>query len=173
MHIRTAALDDLDKIKTLYKAVARQGGGLARLEDEITDAYVQGFLEKSITQGLILVVLHPDDPEIFVGEMHAYKHGIKVFDHVLSELTIAVRPDFQNRKIGKTMFTIFLEEIVRNRPDVGRVELIARESNLKAIKFYQSVGFLIEGRLEMRIKTELGAYEADIPMGWQNTNYEF
>jgi putative acetyltransferase len=52
------------------------------------------------------------------------------------------------------------------------VELIARESNLKAIELYQSLGFLIEGRLEMRIKTTDNHYEADIPMGWQNPNYE-
>jgi putative acetyltransferase len=66
-----------------------------------------------------------------------------------------------------------LEEVVRNRPDVGRVELIARESNRKAIEFYQSLGFHVEGRLEMRIKNIHGHYEADIPMGWQNPNFEF
>jgi ribosomal protein S18 acetylase RimI-like enzyme len=51
--------------------------------------------------------------------------------------------------------------------------LIARESNQKAIDLYQSMGFLIEGRLEMRIKSLDGHYEADIPMGWQNPNFEF
>jgi ribosomal protein S18 acetylase RimI-like enzyme len=173
MHIRTAALDDLDKIKSLYQAVARQGDGLARREDEITDAYIQNFLEKSIEHGLILVAIHPDDPEAFIGEMHAYKPGIQVFKHVYSDLTIAVHPDFQGKKTGRTLFTIFLEEVGRNRPDIGRVELVTRESNLRAIKFYQSLGFRIEGRLEMRIRTKSGLYEADIPMGWQNPNFEF
>ena len=90
---------------------------------------------------------------------------------MLGDVTIVVHPDFQGRKIGRTILMIFLDEIVRNRPDIGRVELIARESNEKAIALYQSVGFLIEGRLEMRIKTA-DHYEADIPMGWQNPNYE-
>jgi hypothetical protein len=35
------------------------------------------------------------------------------------------------------------------------------------------MGFLIEGRLEMRIKGSDGHYEADIPMGWENPNFEF
>jgi putative acetyltransferase len=69
--------------------------------------------------------------------------------------------------------SIFLEEIVRNRTDVGKVELIVRESNVGAIALYQSLGFRIEGRLEMRIRTPSRCYEADIPMGWQNPSYEF
>jgi len=91
----------------------------------------------------------------------------------LSELTLVVHPQFQGRKIGRTLFTIFLEEIGRNRPDIGRIELVTRESNAKAIALYQSLGFRIEGRLEMRIRTTGHAYEADIPMGWQNPNFEF
>jgi ribosomal protein S18 acetylase RimI-like enzyme len=50
---------------------------------------------------------------------------------------------------------------------------MVRETNLKAIAFYQSLGFRIEGRFEMRIKTTQKIYEADIPMMWQNPNYEF
>jgi ribosomal protein S18 acetylase RimI-like enzyme len=86
---------------------------------------------------------------------------------------LVVDPDFQGKKIGRTILMIFLDEIVKNRPDIGKVELIARESNQRAIALYQSVGFLIEGRLEMRIKAADGYYEADIPMGWQNPNFEF
>ena len=36
--------------------------------------------------------------------------------------------------------------------EIQRVELIARESNQRAIQFYESLGFRIEGRLENRIK---------------------
>lgn len=173
MHIRTAEPEDLLKIKQLYKEVAIQEGGIARLEHEITEAYIEDFLKKSLESGFILVAEHPENPEELIAEMHAYKPGPRVFDHILSELTIVVHPAFQGKKLGRTLFTIFLEEIGLNRPDIGRVELIARESNQKAIQFYQSFGFRIEGRLEMRIKTPQKTYEADIPMWWQNPNYEF
>jgi ribosomal protein S18 acetylase RimI-like enzyme len=173
MHIRTAEPDDLPKIKLLYEEVAQQAGGLARAQNEITEDYVDNFLRKSLATGFIIVAEHPEDAGKLVGEIHAYKPGPRVFDHVLSDLTIAIHPKFQGKKLGRTLFTIFLDEIVRNREDIGRVELIARESNEKAIAFYQSLGFQIEGRMEMRIKTQERTYEADIPMGWQNPNFEF
>lgn len=173
MHIREAVIADLSMIKKLYAEVSRHEGGIARVESEITDAYVSDFLEKSIECGLILVAEHPDKPDALIAEIHAYKPGPAVFDHVLSDLTIVVHPDFQQQKIGRTIFTIFLEEVGINRTDIGRVELVARESNQKAIRFYQSFGFSIEGRLEMRIRTPDRNYEADIPMGWQNPNFEF
>jgi len=173
MRYRTATIEDLDGLIKLYQAVARTEGGIARLENEITPEYVSNFLEKSLTTGLIIVGENPDNESELVVEIHAYKAGIQVFDHVLGDLTIVVHPNFQGKKLGRTILTIFLEEVGRNRPDIGRVELIARESNEKAIALYQSMGFLIEGRLEMRIRTTDRHYEADIPMGWQNPNYEF
>lgn len=173
MHYRTATLEDLSALLKLYKAVANLEGGIARLEHEITEAYIKNFLSKSLDSGLIIVAEHPDNPNELVSEIHAYRLGIQVFNHVLSELTVVVHPDFQGKKIGRTIFTIFLEEVARNYPQIGRVELITRESNERAINFYQSLGFRIEGRLEMRIKTTTGLYEADIPMGWQNPNFEF
>ncbi len=173
MHIRTAEKNDFERIKRLYQRVARQGSGLARDEDEITDEYVSTFLENSMANGIVIVAFDRQGDEELIGEVHAYKHAIKAFDHVLGNLTIAVDPAFQGKKVGRTLFTILLEEVGLHRPDIGRVELIARESNARAIEFYQSLGFLIEGRFEMRIRTSQNDYEADIPMAWQNPNFEF
>lgn len=173
MIVRIAEQEDLKKIKDLYQHVARISGGLARSEDEITDAYVNEFLTNSLERGLILVAEHENAPNQIIAEIHAYSPGIRAFNHILSNLTIAVHPDFQQRKIGRTIFTIFQEEIAVNKTNIGRVELFVRESNTRAIQFYQALGFLIEGRFEMRIKTPQNNYEADIPMSWQNPNFEF
>jgi putative acetyltransferase len=172
MHYREADLQDLHKILQLYKAVAA-GEGLARKENEITENYISEFLEKSIANGLIIVGEHPDDPEQLVAEIHGYKNGIGKHHHVLTAFSLVVHPDFQGRKMGRTILTIFLEEIARHRPDIGKVELMTFEDNTRALKLYQSSGFRVEGRLEMRMKTEDGRYIADIPMGWQNPNFEF
>jgi ribosomal protein S18 acetylase RimI-like enzyme len=171
MHFRSGNLNDIEKIKALYKAVAKNGVGIARQENEVTDEYIQNFISKSIEKGLIIVGEHPDDPQQLVAEIHAYKSGLKVFDHVFGDLTLVVHPQFQGKKLGRMIFTIFLEEVSRDRHDVGKVELISRESNTKAIRLYESLGFRIEGRLEMRIKRLDGGYEADIPMGWRNPNF--
>ena len=173
MHYRTATIDDVDRLIKLYKSVAGMRGGIVRLEHEITSEYVHNFCERSLDTGLIVVAEHPDDPNILIAEIHAYAHGVEAFDHVLGNLTLVVHPDFHGKRIGRTILTIFLEEIGRNRPNIGKVELISRETNEKAIALYQSMGFRIEGRLEMRAKATDGHYEADIPMGWENPNFEY
>jgi ribosomal protein S18 acetylase RimI-like enzyme len=173
MKYRTATFEDWPKVKQLHLAVSREKTGIARWEHEIDDNYVQEFMKKALDHGIMIVAEHPEDSDQLIAEVHASKPQIHVFSHLLTDLTIAVHPEFQGKKIGRTIFTIFLEEIGRNRPDIGKVELVTRESNERAIRLYQSLGFLIEGRLEMRIRTPDGNYEADIPMGWQNPSFDF
>jgi ribosomal protein S18 acetylase RimI-like enzyme len=173
MHFREAQLEDIPRILALYKEVALHPGGLARLEHEVTESYVSGFVEQSARHGLIIVCEDPENSDRLVAEVHAYRSALSVFNHVYSGLSIVVHPDFQGKKIGRTIFTIFLQEIATNRSDIGKVELVTREGNAKAINLYLSLGFVIEGRMEMRIKTPEGRYEADIPMGWTNPNFEF
>jgi putative acetyltransferase len=130
-------------------------------------------VRKSLLSGLVIVGDDPDNEGEVIAEMHGYRHKLRVFSHVLTDVTVVVHPAYQGKKIGKTILSIFLNEIVHNHPEVGKIELITRESNVRAISLYQSVGFRIEGRLEMRIRSTDRRYEADIPMGWQNPNFEF
>lgn len=156
-------LDDKTAIVNLYREVAAIEGGLARTADEISEEYVENFVSKAVKNGII-VVARKD--EKIIGEIHSYSPGLKVFAHVLGELTIAVHPDFQGFGVGKALFTEFMRQVKENRPDILRVELIARESNGKAIKFYEKLGFEIEGRMVNRIKSVGGGFESDIPMAW-------
>lgn len=173
MHYRTATPDDVPALVKLYKAVARVQGFIARLEHEVTEEYVANFIHKSLESGLIIVGEDEVNPGELIAEIHAYKPGLTIFDHVMGDMTFLVHPDHQGKGIGRTLITIFLDEIANNRPDIGKVELFTGESNRRAIGLYQSLGFLIEGRMEMRYKNPVGTYEADIPMGWVNPNFEF
>jgi putative acetyltransferase len=87
----------------------------------------------------------------------------------LGELTLVVRPGYQGEGIGTQIFTALLNIVKEELPEIFRVELIVRESNTKAIALYQSLGFVIEGKLTGRIKNENGRLEADIPMAWLKT----
>lgn len=167
--IRKAVPDDFTGIKRLYSTVAEKEGGIARLSSEVTDDYVKGFIWKSHENGIILIA---ESDAVIVAEIHAYRSGIKVFEHVLSDLTIVVSDEYQGKGIGKKLFLEFLETVKKQFTTIARVELIARESNQKAIQFYESIGFTIEGRFEKRIKTTMNTYEADIPMAWFNPNYK-
>lgn len=164
--INSATAEDRQGVKKLYLAVASIEGGLARTANEVTDDYVSNFVEKSLKSGIILVARHSESQQI-IGEIHAYALGPKVFAHILGELTIAVHPEHQGQKIGKALFSELLRQVSENRPDILRVELIARESNQKAIEFYQKLGFKIEGRFADRIRSVGGGYESDIPMAWR------
>lgn len=157
---------DTQALITLYRTVAATEGGLARTEAEISEAYVTSLVEKSLATGILLMARLPENQKL-IGEIHAYQLGPQVFAHVLSELTIAVDPACQGRGVGKALFTELLRRVSEERPDILRVELIARESNQKAIAFYQKLGFRLEGRFERRIRSVGGGYEADIPMAWQ------
>ncbi len=164
--IDSATPEDKTEVVALYRAVATIEGGLARTEEEISEEYVEHFLRKSLESGLSLVGRQEGTGKI-IGEIHSYAIGPRVFAHVLGDLTIAVHPDHQGFGIGKALFTELLKHVKDGRPDILRVELIARESNGKAIEFYQKLGFQIEGRLANRIRSVGGGYESDIPMAWQ------
>ncbi len=164
--IRLATLVDQPKILDLYKKVAKNAGGIARTAEEVTEEYIKNNLEKSDNSGICLVI---EDPFVnrIIGEIHCYKLVPKIFRHILTELTVVVDNEYQNKGLGKLLFTSLFNIIETSRTDILRVELIARESNEKAIRFYEKLGFKIEGRFEKRVN----GVEADIPMAWFNENY--
>ncbi|MBC3880938.1 GNAT family N-acetyltransferase [Undibacterium sp. LX40W] len=164
--IRHAQLEDAPGIRQLYQAVARIEGGIARVENEINEEYVQHNLSSGLSKGVCLVAVQGQD---IIAEVHAYPPFPRVFAHVLSDLTIAVHPDFQGVGVGRAIFTQLLTTVREQQPHIFRVELIARESNQKAIRFYQSLGFEIEGAMKGRIRRPDGNFEADIPMAWLRT----
>jgi len=164
--ITSANEEDIPALLALYRAVAAVEGGLARQAEEITESYVTHFVREAQRSGRELVARDRATGAL-LGEIHTYALGPRVFAHVLGELTIAVHPAQQGRGIGKALFTALLAYIERERPDILRVELIARESNQKALAFYQQLGFQIEGRFHRRIRSVGGGYEADIPLAWQ------
>lgn len=167
--VRPSTAADADAILRLYREVAAPPGGLARDADEILPAYIQGFLARATTDGVgVVAVPAQSEPGTvaLAGELHAYPAGPRAFAHVLGELTVAVHPDWQGRGVGRALFAALLSEVRQHRPLITRVELIARESNARAIGLYESLGFRPEGRLERRVRRPDGVVEADIPMAW-------
>jgi ribosomal protein S18 acetylase RimI-like enzyme len=167
--IRNAKTNDLDEIIALYRRIGATPGGLARSEEEISSSYVTDFSSHASKNGIQLIA---DIDGHLVGEIHTYALGPKVFKHCLGELTIAVDPKYHGQGIGKRLFTEMLDKVQNEFLDILRVELVARESNIKAITFYESLGFVREGRFEQRIFNHHGAFEADIPMAWFNPKFK-
>lgn len=168
MIVESASASDPAGILALYRAVAAIPGGLARALEEVTPDYVAHFLARSLAAGVILVARDPATGTI-LGEIHAYVPEPRAFSHVLGDLTIAVHPDGQGRGTGRRLVEGFLSVVVLQRPRIRRVELIARESNRRAIDLYLKFGFVEEGRLVDRIQSTGGGYEADVAMAWNRS----
>jgi ribosomal protein S18 acetylase RimI-like enzyme len=164
--VRKATEIDHASIFALYLAVGAAPIGIARSPEEITGDYISHFMQLAATRGIELVIENPAVPGEIVAEIHCYQPAPKILHHIMSDLTIAVRPDFQGRGLGKMIFSHLLAVINNTRPDIVRVELLTQESNERAIALYTQLGFVIEGRFERRVKARHGRLEADIPMAW-------
>ncbi len=154
--------DATEKVVALYRAAAAARGGLARTPDEIDDAYVRRFLESAARAGVSRAIFAGDGT--LIGEIHALRMAPRQFQHVLTDLTVAVHPDWQGKGLGTLLFGQLTEAARALSPPVTRIELFAREGNAGAIRLYQRVGFKIEGRFERRLKLLDGTIEDDIAM---------
>lgn len=160
--IRTSSPADASAVRALYQRVARESGGLARQPDEITADYVLHFLSRAQAQGVGLVAEWDGQ---LVAEIHTYTAGLRIFAHVLGDLTVAVDASAQGQGLGRRLFETLLAEALARFPHVSRVELLVRESNARAIALYERLGLRHEGRFEGRVAGAHGL-EADIPMAW-------
>lgn len=164
--VRSATPADAAAILALHVAVATRSGGLARFPDEITPAYVDGFVTKCLATGIILVA-EKRDTGALAGEVHAIASPLRRLQHVMTSLTIAVHPDAQGLGVGRKLFDRLLGDVVDHWPHIARVELITAESNVRARRLYESVGFRVEGRFERGIlDPATGLFETDLPMAW-------
>ena len=150
-NIRASTFGDEAGIHAVYRAAARQGGGLLRREDEITQDYIRHNLENSLRIGISLVAEN-DDGRI-LGEIHAWPSETRQLGHCLTNLTIAVNPAAQRRGVGRELFERLIEAAKAN-PKFRIIELYCREDNQRGLDLYQSLGFVFEGRLKGRVWQE-------------------
>jgi len=161
--IRKARSGDLPSILRLYRDVAAVPDGIARTPDEVSEAYINGFMQRAQADGIELVC---EQDGVIVGEIHASRVGIAALAHLLTDLTIAVAPQAQGRGVGRRLFQGLLDEVMANMPHITRIELFARDSNVRARALYASLGFVEEGRLRARVNNARGEPETDTIMGW-------
>lgn len=160
--IRSATPADAPAILTVHLAAASNGGGLAREPDEIDLAGIEAALAKPLLNGVALMAWEGERP---AGEIHASRLGPRQFAHNLTDLTVAVHPHFQGRGVGAALFeALFIEARKLTRPPIERVELMCREGNLAAVRLYQRLGFVIEGRFPRRVRLKDGTIDDDLAM---------
>jgi putative acetyltransferase len=164
----TPTFSDATAIHQLYLRVATDPAGLIRRPTEIPLAFVEAFLVKSLQNGLALIGLQEGK---IVGEIHAYTPDLEAFSHLLTDLTIVIHPDYQGMGLGRELFREFLHQVQASYPHILRVELYVRETNTRNVRFYESLGFLNEGRQDRKILNAMGQLETPLHMAWFNPNY--
>lgn len=67
-------------------------------------------------------------------------------NHVAYIGSLAINPEYQGRGLAKAMMKEVIDELQSN--GIKRIELIVESDNPKAIRFYERLGFKIEGTLQ-------------------------
>lgn len=168
MKIRKAHSTDRMAIAKIYQDVAQEVQGITRRPEEITQTYIFSLLNKPETECIFLVV--EDDEQNIIGFGHAHKIGLKVYDHILSNYTIAVDPNVQSKGIGRGIFMGFLDYLSKNRPDILRLEMEVNYDPDR-IKLFEGTGFKTEAIIKKRVKREDGQFYDQVLMAWENPNY--
>jgi putative acetyltransferase len=161
--VRAATPEDAAAILALHRKVAAQPGGLARQPDEVTVDYVAHAMAVAADGGVNLVAVDADGA--LCGELHVERMKIALFAHVLTDLTVAVDPNWQGRGVGSALFRALIDTARTLTPPVRRIELWTGAANLGAQRLYQRLGFQIEGRMTGRGRLPDGTVDDDIVMG--------
>ena len=155
-------------IATIYGEVAGKVEGITRRPEEITQTYIFSLLNKPEESCIFLVV--EDDEQEIIGFGHAEKSELAVYDHILTNFTIAVLPTERSQGIGRKIFMGFLEYLSNNRPDIKRLEMeVANDAD--RVKLFEGVGFINEAVIKDRLRGLDGKLQDQVLMAWENPNY--
>ena len=159
--IREARPEDAGILAAAEREIAAIPGRLASRPEELKD---ESFRDRIVAlsgseSGTYLVIEEDGMP---VG--HAVLEPLKlaVTSHVVS-LTIAIHEGHQGRGLGTLLLTHLLGW-ARAHPRIEKVELQVRSANTRAIRLYERLGFLEEGRKTRRLKYGPGDYQDDVYM---------
>jgi putative acetyltransferase len=161
--VRPARIEDAPAILALHRKVVALPGGLAREPHEVTAEYIAHAMAGAADGGINLVAVAADGG--LGGELHVERMKVGIFTHVLTDLTVAVDPDWQGKGVGSALFHALFDAARALRPPVSRIELWTGADNLGAQRLYQRLGFKIEGRMIGRGRYPDGRVEDDIVMG--------
>lgn len=79
-----------------------------------------------------------------ISKIIGYSILSKIFE-IVNVDTIVVSPKYQGQKLGKFLLTKSIENLKIHDNSVESIQLEVRESNLRAINLYKSLGFTEDG----------------------------
>lgn len=160
MLIRQAQSQDAAVIAAAEANIAATPGLLVGVPHEIPLSAYQASIQALQTDGLYVVA---ENGAELAGHLMLDPMGMVRLAHVL-RLSIVVYPNYQGQGLGKRLMQHGINWAQQDQR-FDKIELNVRATNQRAIRLYQSLGFVEEGRLIKRIKISDGQYLDDIAMG--------
>jgi putative acetyltransferase len=159
--IRKATPDDAAILAEAERVVARVPGRLASRPEELKDeAFVEKIVALSRNDSALYVVVEHEGR--IVGHAILEPHKLATTSHVVF-LTIVVHEGHQGMGIGKVLMR-YLIDWARANPKIEKFELQVRSSNVRAIRLYERLGFVEEGRKTRQIKYGPNDYQDNVYM---------
>lgn len=168
MNIRKTSKRDRIEVAGIYRTAWQGTEGIALRPHEITETYIFSLLNK-IENQIVSLVAENDKSEI-VGVIHALKDGLEGHDHILSDLTIVVHPDYKKQGVAKALGWALLQHVAEVRSDIMRVEMHS-PANLSRIQAFESAGFIVEGTHKNRFRNMDGTFQDIVLMVWINPGF--
>ncbi len=161
MNIRVAVPEDAPAIARGEAETAQTPGLLVARPGEIPLGAFQDLVTELRTRGRYLVA---EEEGKIVGHAFLDPMRLAANAHVF-RLTIVVYSGHRQRGVGKALLRDLLEWAEKDGR-VGKVELLVRATNERAIGLYRSFGFAEEGRLRGRMRLPDGTAVDDLTMAW-------
>jgi putative acetyltransferase len=160
--IRAALKSDAPVLRDAESRTAVTPGLLASRPGEIPVERFEEKIEALATRGRYVVAELDGSP---VGHALLEPLGeLAAISHVFT-LTIVVHPGRLGQGIGSALLAHLLDWATHDAR-VTKVELRVRATNIRAIRLYEKLGFVEEGRFRRRLRLEDGTYIDDIGMAW-------
>ena len=161
MQIRAATIQDAPSLWQAEVTVAAIPGRLvSRPKELLLPAFVAKIGALSERGSYVVAV----EGERIVGHAVLEPMSLAAIAHVL-RLTVVVHPGHSGRGVG-TALVSHLQRIAQAAPDVHKLELLVRQTNARAIRLYERLGFVEEGRFKQRVRRPDGSFIDDVAMAW-------
>jgi ribosomal protein S18 acetylase RimI-like enzyme len=159
--IRPGTVEDAALLWKAEVETARTAGRLVSRPHELLLEAFQVKLRELGPRGCYVVAV---EEEGISGHAFLEPMSLEALQHVY-RLTIVVHPGRTGRGVGTALLT-HLQGRAASLAGLRKVELLVRDSNPGAIRLYQRLGFVEEGRFRDRIRLPDGTFVDDIAMAW-------
>ena len=161
LKIRSARIEDAAILAAAEQTIAETPGLLVSRPSELI---LESFEEKIVELSKIgRYVVAQKDGKI-VGHALLDPMRLAAISHVF-RLTIMVHPGFQSQGVGEALMRNLMDWATRT-PQVGKIELLVRATNERAMRLYTKLGFVVEGRFRKRLRLPDGEFVDDVAMAW-------